>query len=60
MARRLQEGLNDSTGSGEVDNSMGSFELFEGKFWQPDGVSESLRGLELQRPLNCLFIGESQ
>jgi hypothetical protein len=38
-------GLNDGTGSGEVDSDAGSREIFSGKFWQPDGVSGSLRGL---------------
>jgi hypothetical protein len=45
MARRLQGGLDDGTGSGEVNNSASSKENFGGKFWQPDGVSESLQGL---------------
>jgi hypothetical protein len=44
-AQRLQGGLDDGTGSGEVDDSAGSREIFGGKFWQPDGVSESLWGL---------------
>jgi hypothetical protein len=45
MARRLQGGLDDGTGSGEVDDSVGSREIFGGKFWQPNTVSESLRRL---------------
>jgi hypothetical protein len=44
-AQRLQGGLDDDIGSGEVDDSVGSRETFGGKFWQSDGVSESLRGL---------------
>jgi hypothetical protein len=32
-------------GSREVDNGVGSKENFDRKFWHPDGVSESLRGL---------------
>jgi hypothetical protein len=39
---RLQGGLDDGTGSGKVDDGAGSREIFGGKFWQPDGVSESL------------------
>jgi hypothetical protein len=42
--RRLQGGLNDNTSSGKVDDSTGSREIFGGKFWQPDGMSESLQG----------------
>jgi hypothetical protein len=45
MVRRLRGGLDDGTGSGEVDNGMGSRQIFSGKFGQLDGVSESLRGL---------------
>jgi hypothetical protein len=45
MARRLWRGLNDNTDSEEVDDSAGSREIFGRKFWQPDGVSESLREL---------------
>jgi hypothetical protein len=45
MMRRLQVGFDDSTGFGEVDDGVGSREIFTVKFWQPDGVSESLRGL---------------
>jgi hypothetical protein len=33
MVQRLQGGL---------DDDIGSREIFGGKFWQPDGVSESL------------------
>jgi hypothetical protein len=43
--RRLQGGVNDGMGSGEVDDVAGSREIFGGKFWQPDDVSESLWGL---------------
>jgi hypothetical protein len=32
-------------GSKEVDDSVVSREIFGGKFWQPDGVSECLREL---------------
>jgi hypothetical protein len=32
-------------GSGEVNDGVGSRENFGRKFWQPDDVSESLRGL---------------
>jgi hypothetical protein len=45
MAWRLRAGLDDGTGSGEVDYGMCSRKIFGKKFWQPDGVSESLRGL---------------
>jgi hypothetical protein len=45
MMRRLQGGFDDSTGFGEVDDGVGSREIFTVKFWQNDGVSESLRGL---------------
>jgi hypothetical protein len=45
MARKLRGGLDDGTGSEEVDNNAGYREIFDRKFWQPDGVSESLRGL---------------
>jgi hypothetical protein len=45
MAQRLWGGLNDGTGSREVDDGAGSKEIFDGKFWQPNDVSESLRGL---------------
>jgi hypothetical protein len=45
MVQRLRGGLDDGTGSGEVDNGMGSRQIFSGKFCQLDGVSESLRGL---------------
>jgi hypothetical protein len=44
-AQRLWGGLDDGTGSGEVDVIVDSSEIFCGKFWQPDSVSESLRGL---------------
>jgi hypothetical protein len=44
-AWRLHGGLDDGMGSGEVDDNKGSREVFDGKFWQPDGVSESLQGL---------------
>jgi hypothetical protein len=45
MARRLQGGLDNGTSSGEVDDDTGSMEIFAAKFWQPDCVSESIRGL---------------
>jgi hypothetical protein len=32
-ARRLQRGLDDGTGSEEVDDDVGSKEIFGGKFW---------------------------
>jgi hypothetical protein len=34
-------------GSEEVDDGVGSQETFGGKFWQPQGMSESLWGLRL-------------
>jgi hypothetical protein len=49
MARRLRGELDDDTGSKEVDDGAGSREIFGGKFWQPDGVSESLRGLRFAK-----------
>jgi hypothetical protein len=45
MAWRLRGGHDDDTCSGEVNDGVSSREIFGGKFWQPDGVSESLRGL---------------
>jgi hypothetical protein len=42
MTRRLQGGLNDGMGSGEVNDDVDSREIFDRKFWQPDDVSESL------------------
>jgi hypothetical protein len=42
---RLWRGLDDGTVSGEVDDGEGSSEIFEGKFWQSDIVSESIREL---------------
>jgi hypothetical protein len=45
MAQRLWGGLNDGVGSGKVEDSAGSMEIFGRKFWQPDGVSKSLWGL---------------
>jgi hypothetical protein len=45
MARRLRVGLNDGMGSGEVNDGTGSREIVSGKFWQADGVSETLREL---------------
>jgi hypothetical protein len=45
MAQRLRGGLDDGTGSEEVDNGADSRENFVLKFWQTDGVSQSLRGL---------------
>jgi hypothetical protein len=41
MAGRLWGGLNDGVGSRMVDNGAGSREVFGGKFWKPDGVSEN-------------------
>jgi hypothetical protein len=41
IARRLRGGLGDGTGSREVDNGACSREIFGGKIWQPDGVSEA-------------------
>jgi hypothetical protein len=45
MVQRLRGGLDRGTSSGEVDDGAGSMKIFSGKFWQPDGVSESLQGL---------------
>jgi hypothetical protein len=45
MVRRLLGGLDDGTCSEEVDDDVGSREIFGGKFWQPNGVSEILWGL---------------
>jgi hypothetical protein len=45
MARRLRVGLNDGMGSREVNDGTGSREIVSGKFWQADGVSETLREL---------------
>jgi hypothetical protein len=59
-ARRLLGELNDGIGSKEGDDGACSRENFGGKFWQSDGVSESLQGLVFfQRPCNSLFIGKS-
>jgi hypothetical protein len=44
-ARRLWGGLDNGIGSEEVNNGAGSKEIFGRKVWQPDSVSESLRGL---------------
>jgi hypothetical protein len=41
MARRFQGGLDDDTGSREIDDGVGSSENFNGKIWQPDDVSKS-------------------
>jgi hypothetical protein len=60
MAWRLRGGLDDGTGSKEVDDGAGSNEIFGRKFWQIDGMSESLRGLGFAKPCNYLFIGEPQ
>jgi hypothetical protein len=49
MVRRLWGGHDDGTGSGEVNDGVSSRENFGGKFWQPDGVSESLQGLGLAK-----------
>jgi hypothetical protein len=45
MVRRLRGGLDNSTGSGEVNDGEGCREIFGGKFWHPNGVKESLREL---------------
>jgi hypothetical protein len=45
IVQRLRGALDDSVGSREVDDGAGSREVFSEKFWQPDNVSESLRGL---------------
>jgi hypothetical protein len=45
IARRLQGGRDDNTGSREVDDGAASREIFGWKIWQPNAVSESLRGL---------------
>jgi hypothetical protein len=45
MVQRLRGGLDDGTGSGEVDDGAGSREIFGWRLWQPDNVSESLRGV---------------
>jgi hypothetical protein len=37
----LQGGLGVGTGFEEVADAAGSREIFDGKFWQLDGVSES-------------------
>jgi hypothetical protein len=47
MARRLHGGVDDITVSKEVDDGADSMEIFDGKFCQPDGMSESLQGLGL-------------
>jgi hypothetical protein len=44
-AWRLQGGFNNEMYSRAIDDSADSREIFDGKFWQPDGVSESLRRL---------------
>jgi hypothetical protein len=42
----LDHGLKQQRrGSGEVDDDADSMGIFGGKFWQPDGLSESLLGL---------------
>jgi hypothetical protein len=45
MARRLHGGVDDSTVSKEVDDGADSREIFDGKFCQPDGMSENLQGI---------------
>jgi hypothetical protein len=45
MVRRLRGGLNDGIGFEEVNNGPSSREIFDRKFWQPYGISESLREL---------------
>jgi hypothetical protein len=42
MTQRLWGGLDDGTGSREVDDGVGPREIFSMKFWQPDGISERL------------------
>jgi hypothetical protein len=42
MVQRLRVGTDDSTGSWEVDDGAASREIFGRKFWQPNGLSESL------------------
>jgi hypothetical protein len=44
-AQMLWGGLDNGVGFGEVDDGTNAREIFGGKFWQPDVVSESLRGL---------------
>jgi hypothetical protein len=43
--QRVQGGLDNGTGFGEVDDGSGSREIFDGKFWEPDSMSESLQEL---------------
>jgi hypothetical protein len=43
---RLQGGLDDGVGFREVDDNTNSREIFGGKFWHPDDVSENFRGLK--------------
>jgi hypothetical protein len=45
MVQRLQGELDNGTGPREVNDDAGSREFFDGKFWQPNGVSESIQGL---------------
>jgi hypothetical protein len=60
MARRVQGGLDDGTGSGEVDDDTGSREIFGGKFWQPDGMSESFQGLGFAKaPQRLIYMGST-
>jgi hypothetical protein len=42
IVQRLWGVLYDGAGSREIDDYMGSRENLGGKFWHPDGVSESL------------------
>jgi hypothetical protein len=55
MAQRLQGRLDDDAGSGEVNDGAGSMEIFSGKFWQPDGMSESFQGLGFAKAIQQLI-----
>jgi hypothetical protein len=59
IARRLRGELNDGTGSRVVDDDAGSREIFGGKFWQPDGVSESLHGLGFEKVVQWFVYWET-
>jgi hypothetical protein len=52
MAQRLQRGLDDGTGSGRSTMTQAP-----GKFWQPDSVSESLRGLGFAKAQQFIYRG---
>jgi hypothetical protein len=45
MVWRLLGVLDDDTGFGKLEHGADSREIFSRKFWQPDGLSESLQGL---------------